>query len=59
VLMATMIGVDMVVMAGYTSLASKVLRYLKSPRQQMLLNRSFAAMFVGAASLLSLVNRNR
>jgi homoserine/homoserine lactone efflux protein len=59
VLMVTMIGVDMVVMAGYTSLASKVLRYLKSPRQQMLLNRSFAAMFVGAASLLSLVNRNR
>ncbi|WP_221801329.1 LysE family transporter [Oceanobacter mangrovi] len=57
-MMVTMIAVDMIVMAGYTGLAAKVLRYLKSPRQQKILNRSFAAMFVGAASLLSLVNRS-
>jgi len=55
---ATMIGVDMVVMAGYTSLASRVLRFLRTPRQQRMLNRSFAGMFAGAASLLSLVHRN-
>lgn len=55
---ATMIGVDMLVMAGYTGLAARVLRFLRTPRQQRLLNRSFAGMFAGAASLLSLVHRN-
>ena len=42
----------------YTSLAARVLRFLRTPRQQRLLNRSFAGMFAGAASLLSLVHRN-
>ena len=54
----TMISVDMIVMAGYTSLAARVLRYLKSPHQQRMLNRSFAAMFAGAASLLSVVHKS-
>ena len=56
-MMATMIAVDMIVMAGYTCLAAKVLLFLRSPRQQRILNRSFASMFAGAASLLSLVHR--
>jgi len=57
-MMLTMIAVDMIVMAGYTCLAAKVLLFLKTPRQQRILNRSFASMFVGAASLLSLVHRS-
>ena len=56
-MMATMIAVDMIVMAGYTCLAARVLLFLRSPRQQRILNRSFASMFAGAASLLSLVHR--
>lgn len=56
-MMATMIAVDMIVMAGYTCLAAMVLLFLRSPRQQRILNRSFASMFAGAASLLSLVHR--
>ena len=56
-MMATMIAVDMSVMAGYTCLAAKVLLFLRSPRQQRILNRSFASMFAGAASLLSFVHR--
>ena len=56
-MMATMIAVDMIVMAGYTCLAAKVLLFLRSPRQQRILTRSFASMFAGAASLLSLVHR--
>ena len=54
---ATMIGVDLVVMAGYTGLAVRVLRLLRTPRQQRLLNRSFAALFLAAAGLLALVRR--
>ena len=53
----TMVLVDLVVMAGYTSLAARVLRSLRSPRQQRLLNRSFGALFMGAAGLLASVRR--
>lgn len=53
----TMITVDLIVMAGYTGLASRVLRLLRSPRQQRVMNRSFAALFVGAAALLATVRR--
>ncbi|MAB25924.1 LysE family transporter [Pseudomonas neustonica] len=58
VLMAiTMVTVDAVVMAGYTGLASKVLRLLRSPKQQKTMNRVFAGLFAGAAGLLTLVRR--
>ncbi|MGM3389517.1 LysE family transporter [Stutzerimonas stutzeri] len=54
---ATMVAVDLVVMAGYTGLAAKVLRLLRTPRQQRLVNRSFATLFAGAAALLATVQR--
>ncbi|BCA26245.1 LysE family transporter [Metapseudomonas otitidis] len=54
---ATMITVDLIVMAGYTGLAAKVLRLLRSPAQQRTMNRTFAALFVGAAALLATVRR--
>ncbi len=53
----TMVLVDLVVMAGYTGLAARVLRSLRSPRQQRLLHRSFGALFMGAAGLLASVRR--
>jgi homoserine/homoserine lactone efflux protein len=54
---ATMISVDMIVMAGYTGLASKVLRLLRSPKQQKRVNRTFAGLFVGAAGFLASLHR--
>lgn len=57
VMAATMTGVDLIVMAGYTGLAARVLRLLRSPRQQRLLNRIFAGLFGGAAALLATVRR--
>lgn len=51
----TMVSIDLIVMAGYTGLAAKVLRLLREPKQQKFLNRGFAILFVCAASLLSLV----
>ena len=53
IIAATMVVVDLIVMAGYTGLASKVLRLLKTPRQQRRLNRTFASLFVGAAGFLA------
>jgi homoserine/homoserine lactone efflux protein len=57
VMAATMITIDLIVMAGYTGLAAKVLRLLKSPKQQKYMNRTFAVLFACAASLLSLVHQ--
>ena len=53
----TMVSIDLIVMAGYTGLAVKVLRLLKSPKQQKNMNRTFAVLFAEAASLLSLVHK--
>ncbi|MBN8440669.1 MAG: LysE family transporter [Thauera sp.] len=57
VMTATMVGVDLVVMAGYTGLAARVLRLLREPRQQRLLNRTFGALFGAAAGLLATVRQ--
>lgn len=57
IMAVTMITIDLIVMAGYTGLASKVLRLLRSPKQQKYLNRGFAVMFSCAALLLSTVHQ--
>ena len=57
ILGATMISVDMIVMACYTGLASKVLRLLRTPKQQKRMNRTFAGLFVGAAGFLASLHR--
>lgn len=57
IMAATMIIIDLIVMAGYTGLAAKVLRLLSSAKQQKVVNRSFAVLFAGAAFLLSLVHQ--
>lgn len=57
IMAATMVTIDLIVMAGYTGLAAKVLRLLKSPKQQKYMNRTFAVLFSCAAGLLSLVHQ--
>ncbi|WJI00620.1 LysE family transporter [Acinetobacter nosocomialis] len=57
IMAVTMVTIDLIVMAGYTGLASKVLRLLRSPKQQKYLNRGFAVMFSCAALLLSTVHQ--
>jgi homoserine/homoserine lactone efflux protein len=54
---ATLAFTDLVVMAGYTLLAAKVLRLLKSNRQVLILNRMFGSLFIGAAALLATFKR--
>ncbi|KWX68580.1 LysE family transporter [Mycobacterium sp. NAZ190054] len=53
----TMVAVDMVVMGLYTGLAVRLLRWLRTPRQQTVLNRVFSGLFAGAAVVLSLLRR--
>ena len=54
---ATMVVVDLLVMAGYTGLAAKVLRLLRTPKQQRRMNRTFAGLFIGAATFLATLRR--
>ena len=53
----TMVAVDLVVMAGYTGLAARVLKLLREPGQQRLLNRVFGGLFGAAATLLAMVKQ--
>lgn len=50
---ATMVGVDLVVMAAYTGLAARILRSLRQAHQQRLINRIFGGLFVVAALVLA------
>ncbi|MFY9960838.1 LysE family transporter [Pseudomonas sp.] len=57
IITATMVSVDLLVMAGYTGLAARVLRLLRTPKQQRRMNRTFAGLFLGAATLLATIRR--
>lgn len=54
---ATLGFTDLVVMAGYTALAARVLGALKSPYHLRAVNRVFGAFFVLAGTLLALFKR--
>jgi homoserine/homoserine lactone efflux protein len=57
VIAATLGFTDLVVMAGYTVLAARVLRLLKSPSQIRVMNRAFGGLFVAAGGLLAMFKR--
>ncbi|HEY0956531.1 MAG TPA: LysE family transporter [Roseateles sp.] len=54
---ATLAFTDLVVMAGYTALAARVLSALKSESHIKTLNRVFGSLFVGAGMLLATFKR--
>jgi homoserine/homoserine lactone efflux protein len=49
----TLIMADIIVMLGYASLASQLSRWMKSERHQVIQNRIFGGMFIGAATLMA------
>jgi homoserine/homoserine lactone efflux protein len=54
---ATMVAVDLVVMGLYTSLSSRLLKWMHTPRRQTTVYRIFSGLFATAAIVLSLVRR--
>ena len=54
---ATMVAVDLVVMAGYVGLASRMLGALRTPGQLRWMNRSFGGLFVAAGLFLAMFRR--
>lgn len=57
ILGATMIVVDVIVMIGYTGLASRVLRLLKNPGHIRWTNRALGTLFVAAGGALAVFKR--
>lgn len=54
---ATLVFTDLVVMAGYTLLASRVLSALRAPSHVRALNRVFGGLFVAAGVALASIKR--
>jgi homoserine/homoserine lactone efflux protein len=52
-----MVAVDLIVMGCYTALSVRLLTWLRTPRQQTMLNRVFSGLFATAALVLALVRR--
>jgi homoserine/homoserine lactone efflux protein len=57
IIAATLAFTDLVVMAGYTALAARLLGALKSPKHIRAMNRTFGGLFVLAGSLLAMFKR--
>jgi homoserine/homoserine lactone efflux protein len=57
IIMASLSLTDLVVMAGYVALASRVLRALNEPHHVRLMNRCFGGLFVVAGTLLATFRR--
>ena len=58
IIMASLSFTDLVVMAGYVALASRVLRALNEPHHVRLMNRCFGGLFVVAGTLLATFRRS-
>jgi homoserine/homoserine lactone efflux protein len=58
VIAATLGFTDLVVMAGYTVLAAKVLSALRSSHHIKIMNRTFGALFIAAGALLATFKRS-
>ena len=58
IIMASLSATDLVVMAGYVALASRMLRALNEPHHVRLMNRCFGGLFVVAGTLLATFRRS-
>lgn len=57
VLGVTTIVVDILVMQGYAMLATRISRWIKGPRQMLLLNRIFGSVFIAIGVVLATARR--
>jgi len=57
VIAGTLAFTDLVINAGYTAFASRVLTALSTPARLRWLNRCFGGLFIGLATLLATVKR--
>ena len=57
-MIVTSLLIDSVVMLGYAGLATSLARWIKSERRQKILNQLFGGLFIFAAALMAVFQRN-
>ncbi|WP_338544142.1 homoserine/homoserine lactone efflux protein [Erwinia aphidicola] len=57
VLGVTLVVVDIIVMIGYATLATRIAVWIKGPQQMKLLNRTFGGLFMAVGALLASARR--
>lgn len=57
ILGATTVAVDIIVMIGYATLATRIAVWIKGPKQMKLLNRIFGGLFMAIGALLASARR--
>lgn len=57
IICATLVIADLIVMAGYTGLASRIMKYMRNPHRAAALNRLFGILFIMAALMMAFMGR--
>ena len=57
IICATLVTADLIIMAGYTGLASRIMKYMRNPHRAAALNRLFGVLFIMAALLMAFMGQ--
>ena len=57
IICATLVIADLIIMAGYTGLASRIMKYMRNPHRAAALNRLFGILFIMAALLMAFMGQ--
>lgn len=56
IICATLVIADMIIMAGYTGLAAKIMTFMRQPHRAAALNKIFGLLFITAAIFMGLMS---
>ncbi|NOL48631.1 LysE family transporter [Pelistega europaea] len=56
IICATLVAADMIIMAGYTGLASRIMKFMRQPHRAAALNKIFGVLFITAAVFMGLMS---
>lgn len=57
IICATLVVADMIVMAGYTGLAARIMKFMHSPHRAAALNKIFGLLFIAAALFMAFMSK--
>lgn len=57
IICVTLVVADLIVMAGYTGLAARIMKYMRNPHRAAALNRIFGILFILAALFMAFVGQ--
>lgn len=57
IICATLVVADMIIMAGYTGLAARIMKFMRQPHRAAALNKIFGLLFIIAAIFMGLMSQ--